>query len=54
VEHISEPTAELAIEVAAPAADVWRVVSHVTRIPVRGHNKLNGARKAIVEGDRPG
>jgi uncharacterized protein YndB with AHSA1/START domain len=33
VEQISEPTAERAIEVAAPAAEVWRVVVDVTRTP---------------------
>jgi uncharacterized protein YndB with AHSA1/START domain len=33
VDQITEPTAELSIEVDAPAAEVWRVVADVTRIP---------------------
>jgi uncharacterized protein YndB with AHSA1/START domain len=33
VDQISEPTAELAIEVAAPPAEVWSVVADITRIP---------------------
>jgi uncharacterized protein YndB with AHSA1/START domain len=33
VEQITEPTTEIDITIDAPAADVWRVVSEITRIP---------------------
>ena len=33
MQQITEPTAELRIEVDAPARDVWAVVADVTRIP---------------------
>jgi uncharacterized protein YndB with AHSA1/START domain len=33
VEQITEPTTELTVEIDAPAVEVWRVVTDVTRIP---------------------
>ena len=33
MEQITEPTTELATEIEAPAADVWRIVTDVTRMP---------------------
>lgn len=33
MDQITEPTTELAVEIGAPPADVWRIVADVTRIP---------------------
>jgi uncharacterized protein YndB with AHSA1/START domain len=53
VEQITEPTTELAIEIDAPVADVWRIVTDVTRIPewspaCHRCEWLDGAHEAIV------